>query len=565
MSQKINKILIVILYFLSFVFAVIMLATTSSALTIPQYDPSTKNKYYATMTSTWEDDLKSLGYDMKNLPFTHELLYNKDDGYESKVLGIVETDPNLDGNRFYLYLWNSHYEEYYGALNNVELTMTINDVEFEFTLYNSNNKGNDEWTSGYGNYQHPYKKGYYDYKKPYANFPETVGENVITEEEWWNGEYDVEHMPNAEPGDPKYLTYGVECYDVCVESAPDGFLTTDMFRGENETTNYSVDEISYDFNTTVAKVFHGRWDLFKDKYPSVNRIREYAGYSIQYSDLECVSGGACTDLQVMDYELLPYNYTYTAIAQTKVWHQTVIDSVLTNDLDVYFNLKDLTTGLDIYNATSITFNCDLKYHDKWYQLFNPKWHNNVCYSLDIEDSFFKVSVRGPMYSFYECDTLDNKFNKNKYGRKFDYKLAASDSLKDVRNFNYMYCTYYTVGVTETEINGSFYEDGAHPVYDVDGNLLGIYDLNGNVIEEYLCDDYGRIYDVKTGEFVIAKHQYIDYDPETINPFSNLLSKFKDVGDVGRSLIVLFGGLCVAGIIFFIGSVSFKFLKFIFKK
>lgn len=98
---------------------------------------------------------------------------------------------------------------------------------------------------------------------------------------------------------------------------------------------------------------------------------------------------------------------------------------------------------------------------------------------------------------YEYDkTLQKQFSNPSSENEEAYTGHANYLWKwhyYVTGIEYMYCWYDDEN--GEEVAASFYENGEHPVYDEDGNLLGIYDKEDNLIDNNYLDEHGQIIEI----------------------------------------------------------------------
>lgn len=75
----------------------------------------------------------------------------------------------------------------------------------------------------------------------------------------------------------------------------------------------------------------------------------------------------------------------------------------------------------------------------------------------------------------------------------------------VKEITYLY-VWYIDPTTGEQVAGSFMPNGEHPMYNEDGTLKGIYDLNDNKVEDVILNDYGvpsKVENLPNGEKIIT--------------------------------------------------------------
>lgn len=516
-------------------------AVKVNASDIEQFEPSS-NEQYVEDDETYGDlsiksDLEYLGINMFDLPFSYtdyNGIYNVNgtyDDYTTAFLGAIPSD--MGG--MALYFWDNHNLWTYPQFDNVEISFSINDVNYNVEIQD------EDWELPV--HKHPYNEwnneNITNEWNPYLNVNATHdGWPLISSDDYNNCDYGTAPEHSYVQGDLKYHNFGVKVLKLYDDE-------TEIISTSGE-YKFDFHSISYDYNNTVAGYLHNR--SLKYNYTACNRVSEYYDYSVVWKDSRLISGGQVSYGSFSNISIYPYNeITYTTINQTYTWHQTQIycekikninfgfdGGGISSEIKYGLKLEDMTTGELITNVKSIQFTSKTKK----YFFSNWKTKTTVVDWTQLGNSYDGRWLIITKPSISNGFWLHNSTSSEKKACSFkcDYTLEYNHfACKDL---NFVYCTYVTVG--QEEVHGSFYEDGLHPEYDEDGNITGVYDAEGNLREEYTWDEFGTPIDAKTGKYVIAENQIHSVAKRT-SIFGNLFSKLRlnlDFGSFGNGLLSL---------------------------
>lgn len=93
---------------------------------------------------------------------------------------------------------------------------------------------------------------------------------------------------------------------------------------------------------------------------------------------------------------------------------------------------------------------------------------------------------------YSDKELENifKYSDPKFSGHANYQWTWNFHVTDIV---YLYVWYENAD--GEEVASSFFPNGEHPMYDEDGNLLGIYDVEGNIVSNTSIDESGMIVEI----------------------------------------------------------------------
>lgn len=93
---------------------------------------------------------------------------------------------------------------------------------------------------------------------------------------------------------------------------------------------------------------------------------------------------------------------------------------------------------------------------------------------------------------FKHDKLSKIFDGSKKGEtKYQECNYIWEWKGDVSEIQYLY-VWYIDETTGKEVASSFYENGAHPKYDENGNFLGVYNSNDELLEGYSISNNGLL-------------------------------------------------------------------------
>lgn len=134
------------------------------------------------------------------------------------------------------------------------------------------------------------------------------------------------------------------------------------------------------------------------------------------------------------------------------------------------------------------------------------------------------------YDYYwgKIDYSTTIFKHDRLKKEFkDYELCNYiwDWSYDVYDIVYLYI-WYLDPETGKEVAGSFMPDGAHPLYDENGVLKGIYDVDGNPLDDYSLGADGIIEDETGKDIITSDDQKVEEirKESTIFKYINIFQK-----------------------------------------
>ncbi len=195
-----------------------------------------------------------------------------------------------------------------------------------------------------------------------------------------------------------------------------------------------------------------------------------------------------------------------------------------------------------------------------YIIMQDKLTGEVIKNAKVLQATYKI--KGETYGG-KFDLQNNPFGGLSLSKKGTFSKPNEADIKICENeffFTPTYIWYWNWYVDEimtmyvwyevepgTIIQGSFYENGLHVEYDVDGSIDGVYDFQGNKINGYGADRYGRIVDSKTGELTPIKGMTAEY-PEPEDPKEP--EQPKETIKIPNYIILGGIGLIVGGIVWY---------------
>lgn len=198
--------------------------------------------------------------------------------------------------------------------------------------------------------------------------------------------------------------------------------------------------------------------------------------------------------------------TSTSIDETKVglydtdWSKSQIKVFVERGHSFFFNSIDITTHyLRITKDDGKTMIDDLTHLSASFEISNGGKKINIKVDREIM-SEGKTLI--PSNAFSKEGTLtriDPDTNDNNFGKKFKNQNNKEVEYEEC-NYEWQWSWYVTKIVylyvwyidpdTGKQVAGSFMPNGEHPLYNKDGTLKGIYDVNNKLVENMTLNENG---------------------------------------------------------------------------
>lgn len=541
-------------------------------------DVSQRNEYGAIIiNNTYEDDLKILGFDIKE--FDNDSYYfneyntsvhgNVYDGNDHVLLGVINNSHYKGKNEVYnfsLYFYTPDYY-FYNSLENFQLHYTINGKKHHALIETVKSEYNDDWFTSYNDHVFGMVDSYGStFEKTSRGFVEPSSyESSLN----WEDDDAAFVLPYSNYRNIDEGVYGVERIDF------DLFCDADDIWDENGKCNLVIDGYSY----------YNEADIYGTNYLSFKNLYTYCGYEIIYDyDLGIVQGGINVNTQiartltaVSDNVLLKdFVANNTSISQETTLHEGLceVETVSYNWKNKYsifsgrtryyecvsfVDMVDMTTGNRILNASSLTF--IYSYKGKTYSKEKNVFDlSNLGFweGFSENNNYFKSSYIRLVSAESMGDDITNRAVYKNREKSFDpgyYILFGNGRTSPIKDCNIAYVWYEVAGST---IQVSFYEDGLHARYDTNGNFIGIFDINDNYYPEYSCDENGVIIDFN-GKYIPIEGCTITNTIIENEPFPGISNFFKRFGMGISSLISI---LKISAALFIIIIFILLFIKLI---
>lgn len=167
-----------------------------------------------------------------------------------------------------------------------------------------------------------------------------------------------------------------------------------------------------------------------------------------------------------------------------------------------------------------------------------------------QDHIFSVgNIASKEGQFTNCSKSDNEYCMKKDFKDFD---KADSEFKEC-NFKWMWnykvteivylYVWYLNPETGREVAASFMPDGAHPLYDENGILKGIYDADGNPLKDYSMGADGIIAD-ETGKDIITPADQFVGEIENVTLFKTASDSINNFLDTMLQVFILMLGVVV---------------------
>lgn len=231
-------------------------------------------------------------------------------------------------------------------------------------------------------------------------------------------------------------------------------------------------------------------------------------------------------------------------------------------------------------------NCYLRITDQNGNFINDVVRLKAKFYIDGKQHLVNKDIKNNTSGFFSFGNLfskDGEFvpctKKNNdvlYGKEFYDSSGEKSKYEECNyrwcwNFNiekivYLY-VWYLDAETGKEVAGSFMPDGAHPLYDENGVLKGIYDVNGNPLDDYSMGADGIIEDKTGKDLVIWEDQFeggVTEELEIIDIFTsnigNISNGFKTTISIIFYILLIVLFLLIFGGLYKIGKKLVKWVK-----
>lgn len=135
----------------------------------------------------------------------------------------------------------------------------------------------------------------------------------------------------------------------------------------------------------------------------------------------------------------------------------------------------------------------------------------------------KVSVSTTVFKHDKLAKIFDGSDGSEVYKKCNYIWQWGEN---VTNIQYLY-VWYLDPVTGEENALSFYEDGLHPLYNEKGDLLGVYDKDGNLVDKYTLSNNGLIADSNTKEEIDLIGDQLGGESSNGKKLGNFLDEIED--------------------------------------